>query len=134
MTQRLLAGLLALTAVVCAQRRVDLRNLYHRVICVVPMVGSGTPDDPRRPQYAPWPPSQKPDPKGIIAFSHIASDDGRYALVEFVARDWSAFNAVLSDKQIKAFRKGKDPKDDIEKELKKYRKDFDLSKFGMVMP
>ena len=57
MTQRLLVGLLALAAVMCAQRRVDPRNTYSRAICVVPMTGSGTPADPRRPQYAPWPPS-----------------------------------------------------------------------------
>ncbi|MBZ5728602.1 MAG: hypothetical protein LAP87_26925, partial [Acidobacteriia bacterium] len=106
MTQRLLVGLLALAAVMCAQRRVDPRNTYSRAICVVPMTGSGTPADPRRPQYAPWPPSQKPSPTGIIAFSHLVSDDGKYALVEFVARDRAAFQAVFNDKSIKFFEKG----------------------------
>jgi len=141
MTQRLLAGFLVLAAVVSAQRRVDPRNTYNRVICVVPMVGKGTPDDPRRPQYAPWPPPNSPPSPAqaqsrttIIAFSHQVSDDGKYALVEFVARDRSAFQAILSDKQIKVFEKGKDKKDDIEKELKKYKKDFNLEKFGLVVP
>ena len=70
----------------------------------------------------------------LIAFSHLVSDDGKYALVEFVARDRAVFQAVFNDKSIKFFEKGKDKKDDIEKELKKYKKDFDLEKFGMVMP
>ena len=55
MGQRLLYGLLALTLVVCAQRRVDPKNSYNRVIAVVPLTGSGTPVDPKRPKYAPWP-------------------------------------------------------------------------------
>ncbi|MBZ5724832.1 MAG: hypothetical protein LAP87_07525 [Acidobacteriia bacterium] len=134
MTQRLLVGLLALGAVLCAQRRVDPRNTYSRAICVVPMTGCGTPANPRRPQHAPWSPSRKPSPTGIIAFSHVVSDDGRFAPVEFVAHDWAAFQALFTDKSIKFFEKGKDKKDDIEKELKKYKKDFDLEKFGMVMP
>ena len=40
MTQRLLTGLLMLAGVVCAQHSVDPRNTYHRVICVVPMIGN----------------------------------------------------------------------------------------------
>jgi hypothetical protein len=62
------------------------------------------------------------------------SDDGKSALVEFVARDMSAFTAILGDKSIKVFVKGKDKKGDIEAELKKYKKDFDLNRFGLVMP
>jgi len=133
MAQRLFVGLLVLAAVVWAQRRVDPRNTYNRVICVVPIIGKGTPADPRRPQYAPWPPAQ--DETGIIAFSYQPSDDGRLALVEFVARDRAAFQAIFNDKSIGAiFEKGRHPKDDIEKELRKYKKDFDVDKFGTVMP
>lgn len=62
------------------------------------------------------------------------SDDGRFALVEFVARDRSAFQQILADKSLKVFDRKKDKKDDIEKELKKYKHDFDISKFGTVMP
>jgi hypothetical protein len=43
MTQRLVTGLLMLAGVVCAQHSVDPRNTYHRVICVVPMVGRAFP-------------------------------------------------------------------------------------------
>jgi len=49
MTQRLLLVLM-LSGVVCAQHRsVDPKNLYHRIICVTPVTGTGTPTDPVRP-------------------------------------------------------------------------------------
>ncbi|MBZ5580976.1 MAG: hypothetical protein LAQ30_02020 [Acidobacteriia bacterium] len=107
MHRKLAALLLTLAAVVCAQRRVDPKNTYVRVICVVPLVGGGTQADPKRPMYAPWPLPSTPPRTGIIAFAQQISDDGKYALAEFVARDWSAFSAILSDKQVKTFRKGR---------------------------
>jgi hypothetical protein len=132
MARRLVIGLLALTAVVCAQRRVDPKNTYIRVIGVVSMIGRGTPDDPRRPQYAPWPATS--DPNGISGFFFQPSDDGKYAVVELVSRTRSALQTILSDKSIKVFEEGKLSKAAIESAVKPYRKDFDLSKFGMVMP
>jgi hypothetical protein len=50
---RLIYVFLIFCTVALAQRRVDPRNIYHRVIGVVPLVGSGTPGDPVRPKYAP---------------------------------------------------------------------------------
>jgi hypothetical protein len=100
-TQRLLTltGLLVLAAVACAQRRVDPRNTYHRIIAVVPLVGAGTAADPRRPLYAPTANSASPD--GIIAFTQVPTDDGKFAIVEFVAKDRKAFQAILSDAAVK---------------------------------
>ena len=137
MVKRILAGLLLVAALGSGQRKVDPKNTYTRIICVVPMVGTGTANDPRRPQYAPWPPpsaSQTGSRSTILAFTQQVSDDGKSALLELVALDRSAFQAILNDKQVKVFVKGTDKKDDIEKELKKYKKDFDLDKFGVVMP
>lgn len=142
MTGRVMVGLLVVMAVAWPQRRVDSKNTYERVICVVPMVGRGTLDDPRRPMYAPVPPSQPPTKarpaaaprNAILAYSQQVSDDGRFALVEFVAADRAAFQAILSDNKIVAFEKGKASKADIEKEFKKYKKDFDFEKFGLVLP
>jgi hypothetical protein len=125
-------GVLALVSVVCAQHRVDPRNTYNRVIGVVPIIGSGTPADPKRPKYAPWPPSQ--DPNGIIAFTFQHSDDGQSAVFEFVARNRAAFQAIFNDKSVLVFEKGKSVKGDVETALRKHRKDFDLDKFGTVMP
>ena len=39
-----------------------------------------------------------------------------------------------NDKSLKVFVKGRDSKDVIEKELKKYKKDFSLDTFGVVAP
>lgn len=132
MTYRLSVSLLLFVSLLGAQRRVDPKNSYNRVIAVVGFVGSGTPADPRRPQYTPWPISQ--DPTGIIAFSYIASDDGKHALVEFVARNWAAFQPLFNDQTIVVFQKGIASKTQIETELKQYRKDFSLDTFGTVMP
>ena len=134
MARRLFGVFLALASTVCAQRRVDPRNTYHRVICVVPLIGHGTPSDPRRPQYAPWPPATGKSRMDIISFSHLVSDDGKFAIVEFVARDGAAFAAIFNDHSLRVFEKGVHKKDDIEAELKKFKKDFSLDKFGMVMP
>lgn len=40
-------------AILPAQPRVPLQSQHERVIAIVPMVGAGTPDDPRRPLFAP---------------------------------------------------------------------------------
>ena len=132
MSRKLFTGLLMLAAVVCAQHRVDPRNTYNRVICVVPLVGSGTALDPKRPKYVPWPPSQ--DPNGIIAFTFEPTDDGQRAVVEFVARNRAAFQAILNDKTITVFEKGKSSKGDIESAVQQGRKDFNMDTFGTVMP
>lgn len=132
MTQRVILTFLALASVVCAQRRVDPRNTYNRVICVVPFVGAGTPADPKRPEYAPWPASQ--DPNGIIAFFYEPTDDGQFAVVELVARHRAAFQTILSDKTITVFEKGVATRSAIETAIRQHRKDFDMDKFGMVMP
>src|SRR4051794_26011898 len=98
MLARLLLFSLLTTLLFAADYPVDPRNTYNRLVCVVPMVGAGTAADPRRPQYAPWPTAPAGSRTQIIAFSHQMSDDGRFALVEFVARDRRAFSAILGDK------------------------------------
>jgi hypothetical protein len=61
-------------------RCVDMSNTYHRVIAVVPIVGTGTKSDPRRPAYVPLPTPGKPAARsGIIAFSFLESDDKEFA-------------------------------------------------------
>jgi hypothetical protein len=132
MSQRLLTGLLAFACLLYAQRRVDPRNTYHRVICVVPITGTGTAADPKRPKYAPWPVSQ--DPSGIIAFYSESTDDGKSAIVEFVAQNRAALLTVLNDQTVQAFEKGIATQAAIEAAIQPFRKDFSLEKFGMVMP
>src|SRR6202171_4499997 len=100
---------LCLVCSALAQRSVDPRNLHERLYCIVPMTGKGTWADPKRPMYAPSPAQMNPASRtGIIGFTHVVSDDGQSALVEFVARDAKAFDHILADTSIKSFSKGKD--------------------------
>ena len=131
---------LCLVCSASGQRSVDPRNLHERLFCVVPMIGTGTWADPKRPMYAPLPGQMNPASRtGIIGFTHVLSDDGQFALVEFVARDAKAFDYILADLNInlninvKAFRKGKDKREDIEAEFRKHKKDFSFESFGVRM-
>ncbi|NMB75170.1 MAG: hypothetical protein GYA21_08575 [Myxococcales bacterium] len=132
---RKLAALLVLSsALMMAQRKVNLHNMYERVICVVPMVGKGTADDPRRPMFAPLPGKEGPRADGIMAWSFVLSDDGNMAVVEFVARDRSAFKEILNAGRadVRSFRKGHDQRDDIEQEFRKHRKNFSMDELRTV--
>src|SRR5258708_21474215 len=139
----------SLTLVLClvcnalGQHSVDPRSLYERLYCVVPMIGAGTWADPKRPMYAPSPAQMNPASRtGIIGFTHVLSDDGQFALVEFVARDAKAFDRILADMNVninvntnvKSFRKGQDKREDIEAEFRKHKKDFDFDHFGVRTP
>jgi hypothetical protein len=42
-----------------------------------------------------------------MGYAQTPSDDGKFALVEFVARDAAAFSEILHDSQVKAFLKGR---------------------------
>ena len=129
----------ALIAPSPGQQRVDSRNLYERITAILPIGGSGTFADPVRPLYTPLPAALKAaatsrSRTAILGFTYVLSDDGKHALVEFVARDRAAFQQILADPTVKAFVKGKDKREDIEAEFKKYKKDFDFTNFGVRMP
>ncbi|MGH9428437.1 MAG: hypothetical protein ACRD2L_19295, partial [Terriglobia bacterium] len=124
-----------------AQQRADGRLGYERLVAVVPMVGAGTFEDPRRPAYVPAARDlgKKPQPTDILAFTYQVSDDGQFALVEFVAGHPLAFKAILSESKkdaaiVKAFEVGKAKRSDIEKELRKHKKDLDLDQLGSSLP
>jgi hypothetical protein len=131
-------ALCAALSPVFPQHKVAMRNMYERLLLVVPMVGAGTPEDPRRPMFAPVPPGPgaPPSSTGIVAFAFQESDDGQYAVVEMVARDRAAFREILTSNRadVKVFQKGKDNKDDIVREFRKHRKDFDFTRFGVSIP
>lgn len=79
-------------AVFSQQQPVDPTNMYERLFVVVRMVGKGTLVDPRRSMYAPVPTTVNPTLRsGILGYSQVVSDDGNFALVEFVAKDRAAF-------------------------------------------
>lgn len=120
------------SALVAQQHRVAPRNLYHRIIVVVPLVGQGTPEDPKRPQYTPLS-TAAGSRDGIIAFSQRVSDDGQYAIVELVAADRAAFRELLADLRpdVLVFDRKTHSQLEIEGGIRKYLKDFTLAGFGV---
>jgi hypothetical protein len=121
-----------------ADRRVEMLNTHQRLIAVVPMIGKGTLQDPRRPQFAP-PPRAKgvaASPTGIIGYSYQLTDDGKSAIVEFVARDRAAFQSIMADKtgSVKFFEKSKVKREDLTTELQKHKKSVDLDQLGVRIP
>jgi len=124
----LIASLLAQS-----QQRVDSRNLYQRITVILNLRRSCPA------VYTLLPVALKAaatsrSRTAILGFTYVLSDDGKHALVEFVARDRAAFQQILADPTVKSFVKGKDKREDIEAEFKKYKKDFDFTHFGVRMP
>jgi hypothetical protein len=127
------------------QQRVDPTMTYHRVLAIVPLVGSGTAADPKRPMFAPTPqaasnnsqtaslntPQGTPIPKGIIAYQHQLSDDGTLALVEFVATDRSAFAELFAstDARVQYFEVGKSTQAEIQAAFQQKKAAFSFNTF-----
>jgi hypothetical protein len=109
MFQRIVIAVIILASFSVAQRRIDRRNACDRILCIVPIVGTGIASDPRRFQYAPCPHSQ--DPNGIIGYYFLPTDDGKSAVVEFVARNRTAFQSILNNKTIKPSLSGTIPRE-----------------------
>lgn len=130
--------LFAISWTALGERRVDPQTLYFRLLCVMPLTGKGTLDDPKRPLHAPLPPlpGALPSRNGILAYAFEISDDGQFALVEYVARDRAAFRDILAETNpnVKIFEKSKHKRDVVEKEFKKHKKNFDLTRFAVIVP
>lgn len=118
----------------------DPTTSYQRVICVVPMVGAGTLDDPKRPLFAPVsslaaaeeakPSKGFAEPAAIIAYHSVVTDSGNEAIVEFVARDRAAFAPLFEAKNhnlIQLFDRAHLKHEDVLQELRKVKKNFDFS-------
>ncbi len=131
---RLAVCVLILAAVLPGQRRVDPRNSFYRVIAVVPLVNSG-PGGAAWPKHVPASEPAGPGDPGIIAFACEPSDDGKHAIVELVAVNRAALAGVLADHSagVLVFEKSKVPQKEIESAIQPFRKDFSLSRFGVVV-
>ena len=129
--------------------RVPNESLGERIVVVVPMAGKGTLDDPIRPKYAPVamsfalreklrkegklaPLREKNDDERIAdekvrigAYSYVMADDGKRAIVEFVARDRAAFAEIFKDATLRVVEKRKVADVAELDELRKVKKDFD---------
>jgi hypothetical protein len=131
--RRLTIVLLVLASTLPAQHRVDPRYSYHRVIAVVPLVGSGTPADPIRGKYVPTAQTAGPPGTGIIAFAVELTDDGARAIVELVAVHRATLAPILADRSIVVFEKGVATNAAITSAIQPLRKDFSLQDFGVVV-
>ena len=63
---------------------------------------------------------------GIIGYTWVASDDGRSAIVELVAKNRAAFAAILADRGrvVRIYEKGKSDPATIERELRQFKRDY----------
>jgi hypothetical protein len=99
----------------------------RKVVAVTALTGKGTWEDPRRPVLP---------VAGAVNYRWVPSDDGRWAIVELelgrvTAQGLKDLDAAAAGKSaaVKVFEREKDKKADVERELKKYKKDFDLDEF-----
>lgn len=134
-TVALVVCLLTVVTTAFAQPRVDPLNMYERVLLIVPVAGAGTAADPVRPKYAPLAADIDPQGlKGIMGFTAVYSDDGKFALIELVSRNRSVFTAALADGSIQAFLKGRDSRSAAEAAFQKLKKNFSIANFGVIVP
>lgn len=130
--------LICLCEPIIAQPRVAASNLHERIYAILPMQGTGSWDDPKRPLFAPIPAQMKPgDRSGIIAFHHEMSDDGKFALVEFVMASRGSVAPVIAQitqariTGAQVFHKGVNTRAEVETAFKALKKSFDFQKFEM---
>lgn len=156
--------LLNAAGILSAQKGGDPTQRYFRLICLVHLTGSGKSGDPVMPEYvadgvaaaanaftrsdiqvqssvgdqAPPRPAAIPAfvkaRPGFVAWGMQPTDDHKMAIVQVVAVDHAAFDAILADKrpEIRVFEIGKDKKEVIERELQRFKKDFSLDGFRVV--
>ena len=138
----LFAGLASVSSAF-SQRRVDAGQMYERVYAIVPMTGSGTWNDPKRPMFAPVPNAMTPENrKGIIAFNQVTSDDGNFALVEIVAATKADLAttiapiaaAVSQTPGVQLFQRGSSTPAQVQTAFQALKKNFDITKFRVVVP
>jgi len=99
---RALVALSVFSGMLFAQRSVPPEFMYHRVYAVVPLVGTGTPDDPQRPMLVPAAPQpgqlqpQTSEPPELLGWQMQISDDGKFGLVEFTFQSPIAYQSFLA--------------------------------------
>jgi hypothetical protein len=126
-----------------AQHRVDPSRMYSRVYAIVPVIGSGTWEDPRRPMFAPIPHQTTPGTRtGIIAFNQVESDDGKFALIEIVAANRLELSkitapvtaALASVPGLQMFDRSTTPDATVQGAFQALKKNFDITQFQVVVP
>ena len=73
------------------------------------------------------------DLDGLTGFTAEISDDGRFALVEFVAKE-SKFLTPLANSGQRQARKDSPNKDAVLEDFKRYKRNFKPERFGLAIP
>lgn len=130
----------ALTLVVClaamshGQIRLDHTQLYEVALVIVPLTGAGTDKDPRRPALIPGE-GQDRLPEGLVSWSWQAGDDDKVAILEIVARNKETLRKLTQDVRVnRVFERGKDKREDVERELKLVKRTFSLQRAELGRP
>ncbi len=117
-----------------AQNRVPAEMMYHRVWAIVPLIDAGTPNSPKRPMFAPTPAEQAAklkngDRSGVLGYSMQISDDGNFALVEFVGATPADLKFIVNSNTagVMAFERGAATKAQIEAAFQRYKAGFTLN-------
>jgi len=135
--------LLACACTAVAQHREDPGRMYERIYAIVPMGGAGTWEDPRRPLFAPVPQQMTPGSRtGIIAFNHVESDDGKFALIEIVAASKAEMSPIKAQMQaqlsaasgFQLFDRSSTSATAVQAAFQLLKKNFDITKFRVVVP
>ena len=106
-------------------RKVDPQLTHERITTILPKVGAGTLKSPKRPLYS--------DLEGLTGFTAEISDDGRFSLVEFVAKESKHLVPIANSGQ-RQERKDSPNKDAILEEFKRYKRNFKPERFGLAVP
>ena len=123
-----LLAIIAIPSLLMAQaqfRKVDPQLTHERITTILPMVGAGTLKSPKHPLYS--------DLDGITGFTAEISDDGRFALVEFVAKESKHLTTIVNSGQ-RQERKDSPNKDAVLEEFKRYKRNFKPERFGLAIP
>ena len=118
-----------------SQQRVDPRFTYYRAFCILPLIGGVELNEPVRPKHIPLPGASRAERNGILGFYQEVSDDGKWALVEIVARDRASLAPILNDPTpgVWVAEKGRVPQSEILAAFQKFKKSVDLKHFGVVV-
>ncbi len=120
---RYFLAVLSLMAVSAQSARIGGNG--ERFLVLVPMVGAGTFEDPKRPAFL---------REAGVAFRYQLSDDGATAIAEVSPRGPLEMvkleERLKTDSRAKVFKPHKDKAADVVTEVKKVKKDFDLDSFG----
>lgn len=130
--------LCALTVVLCLLgASKPAGNLkFQRVLATVPMIGSGTYDDPKRPMFCPSPRemaelAEAGTKPWLISYRFEPGDDGQTAIVELTAPDRESLSAILqsTDARVTVYEPNKISPDNLRHALQKVKAGFDLERF-----